>query len=323
MVRRRLTDDAVDLIPAHVKAAIPPRRTRQLHRPDDQNVVDADIVTEGWARPTRALKVQPQGFPSDRLALPVRNTVLDRPRPGQFRDRPRPGLFARHKNILGIVVCMVIAALFLGVMVTAGIMQRSRGFELMSNNNGQVYDVQVGGTLVNTWQNATPMPPKTPIPTLIASGSYSVLGKPTITVSMINQVLAAYHSPAAGKGQGLYDLGVQYGLDPIFALAFFMHESSFGTQGIAVASHSLGNLRCIPNYSCQNNFAYFDSWEDGFKAWYELIRNLYVAQWGRVTVDQIIPKYAPSADNNNEQAYINSVDHAVDTWRSGQIIVTA
>jgi hypothetical protein len=61
------------------------------------------------------------------------------------------------------------------------------------------------------------------------------------------------------------------------------------------------------------------SWEDGFKTWYELIRNLYVAQWGRTTVDQIIPKYAPPADNNNEQAYIKSLKQAVDVWRAGDI----
>ena len=40
------------------------------------------------------------------------------------------------------------------------------------------------------------------------------------------------------------------------------------------------------------------SWQDGYEQWYKLIRNLYVAQWGLVTVDQIIPTYAPSSDHN-------------------------
>ena len=31
----------------------------------------------------------------------------------------------------------------------------------------------------------------------------------------------------------MYDLGVKYGIDPVFALAFFMHESLFGTTGEA------------------------------------------------------------------------------------------
>ena len=153
------------------------------------------------------------------------------------------------------------------------------------------------------------------------SAPYTVLGRPTLTVSFINQVLATYKSPAKGRGQALYDLGQQYGIDPAFALAFFMHESSFGNQGEATKSLSLGNLRCIPNYRCEDNFAQFDSWEDGFKAWYQLIRNLYVAQWGLTTIDKIIPRYAPAADHNDEQAYINSLKHALDTWHAGQIIV--
>jgi hypothetical protein len=82
--------------------------------------------------------------------------------------------------------------------------------------------------------------------------SYSVLSKPTITAAFINQVLAAYHSPATGKGQALYDDGVQYGIDPAFALAFFMHESTFGTAGEARITLALGNLRCIPNRPCVN-----------------------------------------------------------------------
>src|ERR1700686_4399711 len=73
--------------------------------------------------------------------------------------------------------------------------------------------------------------------------SYSVLGSPTVSAAFINQVLAANHSPAAGKGQALFDDGVNYGIDPVFALAFFMHESSFGTTGIARTTLSLGNER--------------------------------------------------------------------------------
>jgi len=72
---------------------------------------------------------------------------------------------------------------------------------------------------------------------------YSVVASPSIEVAFINQVLSTYQSPAEGSAPALYDLGVQYGIDPVFALAFFMHESSFGTQGEATKSLSLGNLR--------------------------------------------------------------------------------
>ena len=60
-----------------------------------------------------------------------------------------------------------------------------------------------------------------------------------------------------------------------------------------------------------------NSWEDGFEQWYKLIRNLYVAQWGRVTVDQIIPKYAPNSDGNNEAEYIATLKREVDVWHVG------
>src|SRR5438067_888267 len=80
---------------------------------------------------------------------------------------------------------------------------------------------------------------------------YRVLGKPTVSATFINRVLLAYHSPATGKGQALYDDGVKYGIDPVFALAFFLHESTFGTAGVAIVTRSLGNIRCTHNYpSC-------------------------------------------------------------------------
>lgn len=148
---------------------------------------------------------------------------------------------------------------------------------------------------------------------------YSIIGKPTITADFINQVLSSYHSPATGKGQTLYKLGISYGIDPAFALAFFLHESTFGTKGEASSSLSLGNIRCIRTVHCRDNFAWFDTWEDGFREWYKLIKNLYIAQWGLTTIDQIIPTYAPAADHNNEQDYINSLKHALDTWHTGQL----
>jgi hypothetical protein len=154
-------------------------------------------------------------------------------------------------------------------------------------------------------------------------GPYSVLGKPTVSADFLNQVLASYHSPTAGMGQSLYDLGVQYGIDPVYALAFFMHESLFGTTGEARVTLSLGNERCIPDRNCidqdRGGYAQMNSWQDGFEHWYKLIRNLYVAQWGLVTVDQIIPKYAPNSDGNNEAEYIATLKREVDVWRAGTL----
>ncbi|GER82759.1 MAG: glucosaminidase domain-containing protein [Thermogemmatispora sp.] len=243
-------------------------------------------------------------------------------------SRPSPvGLFGAHGHWLGpFLLCLGAVVLGLLVMLSAAIYERGAHLDLVTVP-GQVYPVQIGGSFdaFNTWETSTgPLPPKQSIPS--HPGPYSVLGKPTITADFINKVLAAYHSPAAGKGQALYDYGVQYGIDPVYALAFFMHESTFGTQGVARETKSLGNIRCIPTRPCTSpdghGFAVMYSWEDGFLQWYKLIRNLYVAQWGLVTIEQIIPKYAPAADHNDEQAYIQAVEHAVDTWRAGSIYVT-
>ena len=123
------------------------------------------------------------------------------------------------------------------------------------------------------------------------SGPYSVLGKPSLSVKFINKVLAAYNSPASGKGPALYALGVKYGIDPAFALAFFFHESTFGRNGEASSTLSLGNLRCIPDAACVNTsgqpcqanqscYAAFPTWEAGFEAWYKLIHDLYIHDLG-------------------------------------------
>jgi hypothetical protein len=163
--------------------------------------------------------------------------------------------------------------------------------------------------------------------------SYSVAGPPTVSAAFINRVLAAYHSPAASKGRALYDLGVKYGIDPVYALAFFWHESGFGTTGEARVTRSLGNERCIEDRPCidrdRGGYALMQSWEDGFDHWYRLILYGYVR--GQVTipivgqdcttVDQIVPVYAPSGDSNDVAVYIGAVKHAVNTWRRGQMWV--
>jgi hypothetical protein len=109
---------------------------------------------------------------------------------------------------------------------------------------------------------------------------YSVLGPPSVSAEFINRVLALYHSPAAGSGQALYDDGVRTGIDPVFALAFFLHESSFRTTGEARKTLSLGNERCIPDRPCvdldRGGYAQMESWEDGFAHWYSLILTLYI-----------------------------------------------
>jgi hypothetical protein len=313
--------------PLDRQSKVPPRATRQLFDPATENLeLDTEILTSHRTK-AKAPPVTTTAINTKALQTPTSSKPLATYKQTKIVDEFGPDPAPKRKSWLNRwVIGTVIAVIFLLVLISAGIFQRSGSPQLVHYFGGQVYDIQVGGNLAGTWQTNKPVPPKVSIPT--QAGPYSVLGKPTITAAFINKVLTAYHSPAAGKGQVLYDLGVKYGIDPAFALAFFMHESSFGTQGEARTTLALGNLRCIPNRPCVNTegtpcqtgqscYAQFYSWEDGFQAWYQLIRNLYIADWGRTTVDQIIPKYAPAADNNDETAYINALKQAVSDWRAG------
>jgi hypothetical protein len=292
-----------------VMQQIPSRATRQLPRETEMIHSEGDTDTSSVQTRTPATKARQGSLAKNQLS--PRPNVVAVVSVGQERIGGRR---RRSSWVVPWVWSLGGAILFLSILLSAAIFQRP-GMNVIYHN-GRTYDLQVGGNLAGTWQKG---PPQTTI--TAQTGPYTVLGKPSLTVDFINQVLSAYRSPAANKGQALYDFGVQYGIDPAFALAFFMHESSFGTQGEATKSLSLGNIRCIPNYRCEDNFAQFDSWEAGFEAWYQLIRNLYVAQWGLTTVDAIIPRYAPAADNNNETAYINALKRALDTWHSGQVLV--
>ncbi|MBO0795608.1 MAG: glucosaminidase domain-containing protein [Ktedonobacteraceae bacterium] len=151
--------------------------------------------------------------------------------------------------------------------------------------------------------------------------TYQVTGSPTLTAEFINKVLKSYHSPAAGKGQALYDYGTHYGIDPAYALAFFLQESSFGTQGVATVTHALGNIRASDGYPSYEGYRKYRTWEEGFKDWYRLISEQYVKEWNLSTVDEIIPVYAPMDDGNDEANYIDTVKRAVTTWRKGIVRV--
>lgn len=165
--------------------------------------------------------------------------------------------------------------------------------------------------------------------TASASAS-SIMGAPSLSAAFIDSVLAEAHSPASGAGQALYALSVQYGINDAYALAFFHHESSYGTTGEARVTMSLGNERCIADRPCidrgRGGYALMNSWADGFQHWYSLLLYGYVQgdinrYIGRSacpcsTVEQIIPVYAPSSDNNNVQAYIAAIERDIVTWRA-------
>lgn len=153
----------------------------------------------------------------------------------------------------------------------------------------------------------------------VSHGSPSVVGRPTLSPDFLNKVLAAAHSPAQGTGQALYDLSVHYGIDDAYALAFFKHESGYGTTGVARVTRSLGNIRCSDGYTCISGYRAYGSWQAGYADWYQLILILYIRQWHLTTPAQIIPVYAPASDHNNPPAYIADVERSVSAWRKGDV----
>lgn len=195
---------------------------------------------------------------------------------------------------------LVLAIILYVVMSTVGPGTKvGNGWQYLIN--GKLYD-----------QNS---PKQSYQPPATGTGGSSVVGSPSLSAQQIDKILCNAGSPACGSGQTFYADGMQYGIDPAYALSFFHHESSFGTQGAATQTHSIGNIVCTPGYDCIGRFRAYSSWADGVHDWFRLIKNLYVDKWNCSTVEQIIPHYAPSSDNNNEAGYIAAVNSDVTAWR--------
>ncbi len=247
---------------------------------------------------------------------------------GEETAQPRAARPRMGRLVAGVaLLATVLAALAVGA--TSYARNGSTGLHLSSyrdaalasaasaNASGPVIDASSGNSAAEPPQEAAPPPASASAPASLmpAASNYALQGPPTISVGRIEAVLAQYGSPAAGQGQRLYDLGVKYGINPAFALAFFVHESGCGTKGVARFSKSLGNIRWTEGYGNYEGYRSYPSWEAGMEDWYQLIKGLYIEGWGLRTVAAIIPVYAPSADHNNPTAYIASVEYLVDSWR--------
>ena len=148
-----------------------------------------------------------------------------------------------------------------------------------------------------------------------ATGS-SIAGSPSLSAQKIDSILCGASSPACGTGNVFYNDSLTYGIDDAYALGFFHHESGFGTSGAATQTLSIGNIVCTSGYACIGRFRAYSSWSAGIDDWYRLVSGPAYVGGGLRTMDQIIPKYAPSSDGNNEAGYISAVEGDVQTWRT-------
>lgn len=147
----------------------------------------------------------------------------------------------------------------------------------------------------------------------------AVVRPPSIDVATIRRVLRQAGSPATDEAQAIYDLGERYGLDPAVCLAFFIVESGAGTKGMATETRSVGNIRATPGYANHKGYRKYATWREGVEDWYRLIGRLYVGEWSLLTVETIVPVYAPAGDGNDPAAYIATVRRLVGDWRAGRV----
>lgn len=156
-------------------------------------------------------------------------------------------------------------------------------------------------------------------------GDHRLRVAPSLSPAQIDQILRSYGSPAAGTGEIWYRLGVEYNIDPAYAVAFFIHESSAGTnpnwagrKPDGSTTHNVGNIICAGYPTCYGRFRDYPNWETGIADWYRLIDVEYIRGRGLQTVAEVIPIYAPAFEND-VQGYINVVTSLVDRWRAGQV----
>lgn len=157
-----------------------------------------------------------------------------------------------------------------------------------------------------------------------AQGGLSFRAEPRISRAAFTQILQRGSSPAAGVGNELYDIIAAYGLDPAVALAFFQHESSFCTAGHC-AREGLRNwgmlrrhIKADRNAGSTAGFARYASWQDSVRDWCELIIGRYINR-GLDTVEKAVPVYAPRADRNVPEAYINAIRRLVASWSGRRV----
>lgn len=162
-----------------------------------------------------------------------------------------------------------------------------------------------------------PIPATTRMP-----GDYTLRGAQSLSADQVDAILAARGSPAQGTGHLWIQSGQNHNIDAAFAIAFFIHESSAGTnpnwagqKGDGTTTHNVGNIICAGYPTCYGRFRDYPSWEAGIEDWFRLINYEYIQGRNTQTVAEIIPIYAPAFEND-VQGYINHVQNLVDEWRS-------
>lgn len=135
----------------------------------------------------------------------------------------------------------------------------------------------------------------------------------SVSVTAIRAALQGAGSPALyasyadhkDVAEYMWDSGRVLGVDPAVVMAIFHHESVYGTRGMAVMTHSVGNIRPLPGQPSLDGYRYYATWQEGIDDCFRLL--LSYARHGATTIPLAIPVWAPPSDNNDDGAYIASV----------------
>lgn len=148
---------------------------------------------------------------------------------------------------------------------------------------------------------------------------------PRITQETFTAILGAVSSPALIEADLSYKAIVAEGIDPAFCLAQFHVESSYGTIGIChdystcnpgnCRSSSIGVINSITDPE-KGEFVKYSYWRLGFKDMaHRLVDSRFpYAQAKARTIAQILPIWAPGADGNSPNSYVNTVISLMNRW---------
>ncbi len=157
--------------------------------------------------------------------------------------------------------------------------------------------------------------PPTPTPTPAPPTFSTIARSPSISLVEVGRVLQSVNSPMLPYAEDVYDDGVQYGIDPVFALAFWMKESREASDGsVAATDHNPGYTEGLSTDTRCGRWACWPTWPDGIAGWFHYMR-IYFVDRGVTTVESILPIYAPPTENNTN-TYISSVLNWVAQWRA-------
>jgi N-acetyl-anhydromuramyl-L-alanine amidase AmpD len=154
----------------------------------------------------------------------------------------------------------------------------------------------------------------------------AIAGSSQMSQEAFKQVLIAANSPAAAEADAMYAALIASGVRAELLLAFFQHESQYGKLGIChdYDTRNPGNVRSPEQAGAGaiietrgGPFAKYPNWTAGTQDWAARLRGPKYAGSGLTTVRQVIPKYAPSSDNNQPESYIRAVLASVARWTAG------